>query len=138
MAAVTRSSTASMQVHDDVEAAPRHEKGELRVTVDEKAQESATDIAEVFSPSGSELEKQQSTEDDGARVLPGVQTPAMRRKATMQFVTLCCSMFVAGWNDGTLGPLLPRIQEVYHVSLTIYALWFDPNLTYRLVMPWYL
>lgn len=29
--------------------------------------------------------------------------------------TLSYCLFVAGWNDGTLGPLLPRIQEYYGV-----------------------
>lgn len=24
--------------------------------------------------------------------------------------------FTAGWNDGTLGPMIPRIREVYNVS----------------------
>lgn len=38
-------------------------------------------------------------------------------KAHLQFATLCWTYFLAGWNDGTLGPLLPRIQEAYHVSL---------------------
>ena len=38
-------------------------------------------------------------------------------KAHIQFVTLCWTYFLAGWNDGTLGPLLPRIQEAYNVSL---------------------
>lgn len=42
-------------------------------------------------------------------------TPASRRKARIQFATLCYSLFMAGWNDGTTGPLLPRIQAVYHV-----------------------
>ena len=41
---------------------------------------------------------------------------AKQWKAHWQFVTLCWSLFLAGWNDGTTGPLLPRIQEVYHVS----------------------
>lgn len=49
-----------------------------------------------------------------------VKTPAMRRKARVQFATLCWSIFVAGWNDGTIGPLLPRLQEVYHVSVWYY------------------
>ena len=42
-------------------------------------------------------------------------TPAMRRKARIQFATLCWCLFLAGWNDGTTGPLLPRMQTVYHV-----------------------
>ena len=34
----------------------------------------------------------------------------------IQFAALCWSLFLLGWNDGTIGPLLPRIQEVYHVG----------------------
>lgn len=48
------------------------------------------------------------------------QPSALRRhviKARVQFSALCWCMFLAGWNDGTTGPLLPRIQEVYHVCL---------------------
>lgn len=43
-------------------------------------------------------------------------TPRMKYDALFQFITLCFSIFVPGFNDGTLGPLLPRIQAVYHVS----------------------
>ena len=42
-------------------------------------------------------------------------TTAMRRKARIQFAALCWTLFLAGWNDGTPGPMLPRIQSVYHV-----------------------
>ena len=42
-------------------------------------------------------------------------TPASRRKAKIQFAVLCWTLFLAGWNDGTTGPLLHRIQTVYHV-----------------------
>lgn len=38
-----------------------------------------------------------------------------RRKTNIHFAAMCWSLFMAGWNDGTTGPLLPRIQEVYHV-----------------------
>jgi hypothetical protein len=40
-----------------------------------------------------------------------------KRIANIQFVALCLTLFVVGWNDGTTGPLLPRIQAVYHVRL---------------------
>lgn len=33
----------------------------------------------------------------------------------VQFITCCVPLFLAGWNDGTLGPLLPRMQSVYNV-----------------------
>ncbi|KAF4583440.1 hypothetical protein EYR38_002191 [Pleurotus pulmonarius] len=35
--------------------------------------------------------------------------------ARIQFATLCWCLFLAGWNDGTTGPLLPRIREVYNI-----------------------
>ena len=44
-------------------------------------------------------------------------TPASRRMARIQFAVLCWVYFLAGWNDGTTGPLLGRIQTVYSVRL---------------------
>ena len=38
------------------------------------------------------------------------------RVARAQFLALCWALFVVGWNDGSTGPLLPRIQTVYEVS----------------------
>ncbi|PFH48891.1 hypothetical protein AMATHDRAFT_148904 [Amanita thiersii Skay4041] len=42
----------------------------------------------------------------------------------LQFASLCYCFFVIGWNDGSTGPLLPRIQEVYHVNFTVVSLIF--------------
>lgn len=66
------------------------------------------------------LEKELTTEDTSqpTAVLQdqaSVVTPRMKRKAWIQFAALCTAIYVAGWNDGTTGPLLPRLQEVYHV-----------------------
>ena len=36
--------------------------------------------------------------------------------ARAQFLSLCWALFVIGWSDGSTGPLLPRIQNVYQVS----------------------
>ncbi|KAF7360330.1 MFS domain-containing protein [Mycena venus] len=33
-------------------------------------------------------------------------------------------MFLAGWNDGSSGPLIPRMQKVYHVGFLIVSLTF--------------
>ena len=38
------------------------------------------------------------------------------RIALAQFLALCWALFVIGWTDGSTGPLLPRIQNVYDVS----------------------
>ncbi|KAF4564724.1 hypothetical protein EYR40_010896 [Pleurotus pulmonarius] len=44
--------------------------------------------------------------------------------ARIQFATLCWCLFLAGWNDGTTGPLLPRIREVYNVGFAVVSLIF--------------
>ena len=45
---------------------------------------------------------------------PLLKTQKIRGR--IQFAVLCWSLFLLGWNDGCTGPLLPRIQEVYHVG----------------------
>lgn len=42
---------------------------------------------------------------------------ALRSREYIQFVTLCWFIYLEGWNDGTNGPLLPRMQRVYGVRL---------------------
>ncbi|KAF8664605.1 hypothetical protein AX16_000705 [Volvariella volvacea WC 439] len=51
-------------------------------------------------------------------------TKEQERRGNIQFITLCWCIFVAGWNDGTTGPLLPRIREEYNVGFTIVSLIF--------------
>lgn len=43
-------------------------------------------------------------------------------KINIQFITLCFCLFLVGWNDGTVGPLLPKIQGVYHVRALLRSL----------------
>lgn len=38
-----------------------------------------------------------------------------KRNSMIQFLALCWCIFLVGWNDGSTGPLLPRIQEDYRV-----------------------
>ncbi|KAJ7216371.1 MFS general substrate transporter [Mycena pura] len=42
----------------------------------------------------------------------------------VQTAVLIWAVFLAGWNDGTLGPLIPKIQEVYHLGYLVVALLF--------------
>lgn len=37
----------------------------------------------------------------------------------MQYGAICFSFFLLGWNDGSTGPLLPRLQEVYEVCCSV-------------------
>ncbi|KAL6302999.1 MFS general substrate transporter [Sparassis latifolia] len=48
-------------------------------------------------------------------------------KANIQFAAMCLCLFLAGWNDGTTGPLLPRIQKVYNVGFALVSLIFVFN-----------
>jgi len=42
-------------------------------------------------------------------------TSVQRQRANIQLVSLGLCLFLVGWNDGTTGPLLPRIQSFYRV-----------------------
>jgi fucose permease len=33
----------------------------------------------------------------------------------LQFLTLCWTLFIIGWNDSSTGPLIPRLREFYGV-----------------------
>ncbi|KAM6503464.1 MFS general substrate transporter [Amanita muscaria] len=44
--------------------------------------------------------------------------------ARVQFLTLCWGIGLVGWNDGSTGPLLLRIQNYYHVSYIVVSLLF--------------
>jgi hypothetical protein len=65
-----------------------------------------------------EMRVTSSASDSGAASVSDLkaQTKRQRLRARVQFATVCGSMYLAGWNDGTTGPLLPRIQTVYGVG----------------------
>ncbi|KAI0000192.1 MFS general substrate transporter [Russula compacta] len=48
-------------------------------------------------------------------------------RARIQYFSLCWTLFLAGWSDGSTGPLLPRIQSVYHVGFAVVSVVFIAN-----------
>jgi len=50
----------------------------------------------------------------------GTSTYVKRRNekllGRLQFLTLCWTLFLIGWNDSSTGPLIPRIREFYGVK----------------------
>ena len=86
------------------------------------------DIAKMYASSlnsfGEDLEEIMSVPEADVElepliagtVSPPAVTKAARRKGWMQFAALCMALYLAGWSDATVGPLVPRIQQVYHVS----------------------
>ncbi|KAH9934819.1 MFS general substrate transporter [Fomitopsis serialis] len=66
------------------------------------------------------------TGDDGPDVseVSASQAKTYRWRSRVHFAALCYSYFLEGWNDGTLGPLLPRIQSYYDIGFDIVSLLF--------------
>lgn len=60
------------------------------------------------------VEKVEST----GSLSPVPRTKKQKRAGNIQYLALLFSLFMLGWNDGSTGPLLPRIQAVYGVRHT--------------------
>ncbi|KIK79530.1 hypothetical protein PAXRUDRAFT_276762 [Paxillus rubicundulus Ve08.2h10] len=56
--------------------------------------------------------------------VPRTNPKTQKFREQMQFVALCWFIYLEGWNDGSNGPLLPRIQEVYGVGYAMVSLIF--------------
>ncbi|KAI0676539.1 MFS general substrate transporter [Trametes maxima] len=65
--------------------------------------------------------------DSTAPAISAAQKAVLRRKKVLHAATLCFSVFLNGWNDGTTGPLLPKIQEYYGLGFAIVSLLFIFN-----------
>ena len=66
---------------------------------------------------------QGASEPEKQEDVPRTQALAPRTRkqivaGNIQYAALCFCFFISGWNDGSTGPLLPRIQEVYRVRLS--------------------
>ncbi|KAF4611885.1 hypothetical protein D9613_003751 [Agrocybe pediades] len=66
------------------------------------------------------------TFDGSEKGVVDTTTPAQSREhaqsheillGRIHFAAVCFSLFLSGWNDGSVGPLIPRIQDVYQGSL---------------------
>lgn len=65
--------------------------------------------------------------DESTRELSDSQRKTLKRVEWLYFAVVTYSMFLNGWNDGTIGPLMPVIQRDYHVAFEIAALLFVSN-----------
>ncbi|KAF7325481.1 MFS domain-containing protein [Mycena kentingensis (nom. inval.)] len=57
-------------------------------------------------------------------LLENAQTRKERRTELVQLATLCGVLLISGWVDGSLGPLIPTIQNFYAVSYARVSLIF--------------
>lgn len=83
------------------------------VTVDiERASSTAVFPSTTVSQAPSTREHGSTT---NLNVTHGSQTKVQKRWARAYYAVLCYNFFLAGWNDGSTGPLLPTIQRSHHV-----------------------
>jgi hypothetical protein len=75
----------------------------------------ASDCNSAAVASGKIDTKEAMTGIDKNAELHDTRTKKQKATERTHFAALCWCIFLAGWNDGTTGPLLPRIQQVYHV-----------------------
>jgi hypothetical protein len=79
-------------------------------------------VLTAASPDSRSLNEKVTEESEPVSSKTLERTPEQIRTGRLQFFALCWCLFICGWNDGTTGPLLPRIREVYNVR-------FDTKLT---------
>ncbi|KAK7044707.1 MFS domain-containing protein [Favolaschia claudopus] len=82
--------------------------------------------AAANAPSNSQLSRTESKDAANAPPVPVSDTRTKQHvfRERVQILALCWCLFLAGWNDGTAGPLIPRIQKVYHVGFAVVSLIF--------------
>ena len=72
----------------------------------------------VVVATGTSLPELEADEGQGEES-NSAQEKILRRRRLIQFATLCWCFILEGWNDGSTGPLLPRIQNTYHVRVPV-------------------
>ena len=95
--------------------------GTRRELVDAKRDGSST-VSPVQSEKGLDLSIETTNlQDDVLSSLPALEkqekTSGQKSLTRLHVAALCSTMFLIGWFGGTLGPLLPRIQDVYGVRV---------------------
>ncbi len=93
------------------------EKSSSMLPVDIEGSVSPDAISEKSLPDTRQIGKGSLIEVSSASSTTDPRTPRQKHISLLQFVALCWPLALNGWNDGSTGALLPRIQTVYEVSL---------------------
>ncbi|KAH8103076.1 MFS general substrate transporter [Cristinia sonorae] len=104
----------------------KHEDTDTPNTMSKTASVDIMEDGRIETKEGEEDVTRSTTTDD---LSPAADILARkyRLKARLNFLACCWSLFLAGWNDGTTGPLLPRIQAVYNLSYVLVSMIFIFN-----------
>ncbi|KZT32778.1 MFS general substrate transporter [Sistotremastrum suecicum HHB10207 ss-3] len=116
--------TTATMIHEEIAAPPRALRSNS--TAKSLAAQNGDDIELPTILTSTESRSSSPKHPDPSHISTA-KTPAIRQKAHIQFFALCYSIFLAGWNDGTTGPLLPTIQRFYHVGFAVVSILFICN-----------
>ena len=108
--------TASIQ-HDSG-AGALSDQSLVKGMTESKGRRSEYDVADMEKSESTMDEKLSSEPASPVEFAPGVDpsSSAVKWKARFQLYSLYFVLFLAGWDGGTAGPLIPRMQEVYNVN----------------------
>jgi hypothetical protein len=67
------------------------------------------------------IETQNDDSEKLTRSQPQAKQRTQKTREQIQLAALCWFLYLEGWNDGSNGPLLPRIQEVYGVPFSCFV-----------------
>ncbi|KAH8829757.1 MFS general substrate transporter [Flagelloscypha sp. PMI_526] len=87
---------------------------------------SGSGIALTGGPSWSESKSAANEVDSSQTPQDNVHNPPVnhQRAFLIQFISICVAMSLTGWNDASTGPLLPRMQLLYHVNFGLVSMIF--------------
>lgn len=106
-----------------VEASQARSSGSLSIRAGSPQRPEATISQQTSSRNAENIELAPlPSADQAANVIVGTPIEPFAGKDILwkhriQYAALCWALFLVGWNDGTTGPLLPRIQDNYHASV---------------------
>lgn len=107
---------------EQAERTPEEEEDEDDIEVYKRTSEDieAVPVTETAATSAAV-----SIRDDSstAAIVSDSERRAHNRRSAVHYAALCWCFFLCGWNDGTTGPLLPRIQEHYGVRIGLAREW---------------
>lgn len=119
-AIISSTNVDALAVHSGESAAILHKRQDTYTPTSADELENAVELTEIKSR-GDATTSLREAPSQGSQSAPNarpVQTKAQQRMAHIQFAALCWTLYLAGWNDASSGPLIPRIQSVYHVWST--------------------
>ena len=102
---------------EQAERSPEEEEEDIVVY-----KRTSTDIEAIPAVETAATSAAVSVRDDAssAPIVTDTERRAHNRRSAIHFAALCWCFFLSGWNDGSTGPLLPKIQEHYGVRIWLF------------------